>query len=62
MPVVLSLRHHSSDGYIMAFLTQANRIGLIAAFVFSWMIFSLSQIMRHTEMEIKQYARANLEY
>lgn len=37
MPVVLSLHH--SDGYIMAFLTGANEIGLIAAFVFSWMIF-----------------------
>lgn len=36
MPVVLSLHH--TDGYIMAFLTGANEIGLIAAFVFSWMI------------------------
>lgn len=41
MPVVLSLRHHSSDGHITAFLTRANRISLITAFVFSWMIFPL---------------------
>lgn len=39
MSVVLSLQHPSSDGYIMAFLTGANQIGLIAAFVFSWMVF-----------------------
>lgn len=62
MPVVLSLRHRSSDEYIMAFLNRANRIGLIATFVFSWMIPPPVKLRENTEMVIKQYGRAHLEY